>query len=115
MALATSGSMEMAPDRLGCFAINHRGQRLNRSLLYFAQAAEVCQQPLARACAYARNLQQLRIAVAHLAALAMVADSEAVALVADDLHHVQHGRAAVEHDGLVFVAVDVDHFFALGD
>ena len=55
------------------------------------------------------------VAVAHLAALAVVGDGEAVALVADLLDEVQHGRAAVEDDGLVLLAVDVDDLFALGD
>jgi hypothetical protein len=45
----------------------------------------------------------------------MIADGEAVALVADELDEMQHRRAAVEDDGLVFVAVEVDDFFALGD
>ncbi len=55
------------------------------------------------------------VAVAHLAALAVVGDGEAVALVADLLDEVQDGRAAVEDDGVVLLAVDVDDLFALGD
>ena len=55
------------------------------------------------------------VAVAHLAALAVVGDGEAVALVADLLDQVQHGRAAVEDHGLVLLPVDVDDLFALGD
>jgi hypothetical protein len=45
----------------------------------------------------------------------MIADGEAVALVADELHQVQDGGAAVEDDGILLVAVEVDDFFALGD
>ena len=45
----------------------------------------------------------------------MIADGEAVALVADELDEMQDRRAAVEDDGLVFVAVEIDDFFALGD
>jgi hypothetical protein len=45
----------------------------------------------------------------------MVANGEAMTLVADDLDEMEDGGAAVEHDGFVLVAVEVDHFFALGD
>ena len=45
----------------------------------------------------------------------MIADGEAVALVADELDEMEDGGAAVEDNGLVFVAVDVDDFFFLGD
>ena len=56
-----------------------------------------------------------RVAVAHLAALAMVGDGEAMALVADLLDQVQHRRAAIEHDWLLLLSVDVDDLLALGD
>ena len=59
--------------------------------------------------------KQLRIAVAHGAALAMVADGEAMAFVADELDEMQNGRAAVENDRLVFVSVEINDFFFLGD
>jgi hypothetical protein len=55
------------------------------------------------------------VAVAHGPALAVIADGEAVALVADELDEMQDRRAAVEDDGLVFIAVEIDDFFALGD
>jgi len=45
----------------------------------------------------------------------MIADGEAMALVADELDEMENRRAAVEDDGLVFVAVEIDNFFALGD
>jgi hypothetical protein len=45
----------------------------------------------------------------------MVANGEAVTLVADDLDEMEDGRAAIENDGLVFVAVQINYFFALGD
>jgi hypothetical protein len=45
----------------------------------------------------------------------VVADGEAVALVADDLDEMEDGRAAVEDDGVVFLAVEVDDLFLLGD
>ncbi len=57
----------------------------------------------------------LRLAVAHGAALAMIADGETVALVADELDQMQHRRMAVEDHRLLLVAVEVDDLFALGD
>ena len=73
------------------------------------------EQALAGDAAYAGDGVELGVAVAHLAALAVVGDGEAVAFVADLLDDVQDGRAAVEDDGVVFLAVDVDDLFALGD
>ena len=65
--------------------------------------------------AYAGDVVEFASAVAHLAALAVVGDGEAVALVADALDDVEDGGAAVKDDGVVFLAVDVDDLFALGD
>ena len=45
----------------------------------------------------------------------MVAYGEAMALVADDLNEMKDGRAAVEDDGLILVAVNVDDFFFFCD
>src|ERR1700691_3628842 len=73
------------------------------------------QQALAGAGAYAGDGEELGVAVAHLAALAVVGDGEAVRLVADALDQMQDGRAAVEDDGLVFLSVEVDDFFSFGD
>src|SRR5580700_5218810 len=61
------------------------------------------------------NGVELAGAVAHLAALAVIGDGKAVRFVADLLDHMQHGRAAVEYDGLILLSVDVDDLFALGD
>jgi hypothetical protein len=84
-------------------------------LLDVAEAAEVGEKPLAGLRAYAGDIEKLGVAVAHGAALAMIADGEAVALVADELDEMEDRGAAVEDDGLVFVAVYVNNFFALGD
>ncbi len=69
-------------------------------------------QPLAGLRTDAGNIQKLRITIAHGPALAMVADGEAMALIANELDEMQHGAAAVENDGLVFIAVEVDDFFS---
>ena len=44
------------------------------------------------------TFHQFARAVAHLAALAVVGDGEAMGFVADHLDEVQDGRAAVQHD-----------------
>ena len=53
--------------------------------------------------------------IPHGAALPVIADGEAMALIANQLDKMEHGSAAVEDDGLVFVAVEVDDLFLLGD
>ena len=65
--------------------------------------------------AYAGDVVELAGAVAHLAALAVVGDGEAVGLVADLLDDMEDGRAAVEDDGVVLLAVDVDDLFFFCD
>src|SRR5262245_44628963 len=76
------------------------------SLLHGTNAAEVLQEPLARALADAGDFQQLGFAIAHLPALAMESDREAMRFVAHHLSQVQHGRVAVEHHRVVFLAED---------
>ena len=110
-----SAGAEVPPDGFGGFAGDDGGEGLRRGLLDVAEAAKVGEEALAGLRADAGDVQELRIAVAHGAALAMIADGEAMAFVANELHEMEHGRAAVENDGLVFVAVEVDDFFALGD
>ena len=73
------------------------------------------QQALPCLRADAGDVEELGAAVAHGAALAVVADGEAVALVADHLDEMEDGRAAVEDDGIVFRAVEVDDLFFFGD
>ena len=80
-----------------------------------ADAAEVGEEALARGRAYAGDVVEFAGAVAHFAAFAVVADRETMRLVADLLDDVEDGRAAVEDDGIVFLTVDVDDLFALGD
>ena len=75
--------MKVLPDSFGCLARNNGGERFRRGLLDVAQAAEVGKEPLASLRADAGNVQEFRVAVAHGAAVAVVADGEAMALVAD--------------------------------
>ena len=105
----------MVADAFGCGSVDYGGEGVGAGLLDAADAAEVFEQALAGAGAYAGDGEQFAVAVAHLAALAMVGDGEAVALVADLLDEVEDRGAAVEDDGFVFLSVDVDDLFAFGD
>ncbi len=73
------------------------------------------EQALAGLRAHAGNLQQLGFAVAHGPALAVIADGKAMALIANELDKMQHRRAAVEDDRLVFAAMDVNDLFLFRD
>ena len=106
---------EVAADFFGDGGADYGGEGVGVGLADAADAAEVFQQALAGARADAGDGVQFGVAVAHLAALAVVGDGEAVGFVADLLDEVQHGRAAVEDDGVGLLAVDVDDLFALGD
>src|ERR1700754_2972102 len=84
-------------------------------LLQRAHTSKVLQQALTRSWPDSRNLIELTHTVAHLAAFAMVTNREAMRFITNLLDHVQHGAAAIKHHGLIFLPVDVDNFFALGD
>jgi hypothetical protein len=106
---------EVAEDCFGLVAGDDRGEGGGIGLLHSLNATEVFEQAAGRADANPRNLEQFGGAVAHLPALAVEGDGEAVSLVADLLHEVQHRRVMVENNRLVFLSVDVDDFFPLGD
>ncbi len=91
------------------------GEGVGGGLLDAADGAEVLEEALAGAGADAGDGVELGVAVADLAAFAVVGDGEAVALVADLLDEMEDGGAAVEDDGVVFLAEDVDDLFAFGD
>ncbi len=91
------------------------GEGVGGGLLDAADGAEVLEQALAGAGADAGDGVELGVAVADFAAFAVVGDGEAMALVADLLDEMEDGGAAVEDDGVVFLAEDVDDLFALGD
>src|SRR5208283_4144788 len=107
--------MEMLPDGLCGFAGDDGGEGFRAGLLHIAQAAEVGKQALAGLRAHTGNLEQLGVSIAHRPALAMIADGKAMALVANELDKMQHRRAAIEDDGLVFAAVDVNNLFLFRD
>jgi hypothetical protein len=107
--------VEVGVDLLGGFGGDDGGEALETGGGNAAQAAEVLEEALAGTGADAGDGEELGIAVAHFAAFAMVSDGEAVALVANALDQMQDGGAAIEDDGLVFLAVEVDDFFSLGD
>jgi hypothetical protein len=107
--------MEMPPDGLGGFVGEDGGEGFGGGVLDVAEGAEVGEEALAGLGADAGNVEQFGVAVTHGAALAMVADGEAVTLVADGLNEMENGRAAVEDDGVVFLTVEVDDLFLFGD
>ena len=107
--------VKVSPNRFCCLSGHYGGQGFGGGLLDVAEAAEVSEESPAGLRTDAGDGQQLGVAVAHGAALAMVADGEAVALVADELDQMQNRRPAVEDDQLLLVAVAVDDLFALGD
>ena len=107
--------MKMRPDRLCGLLVHHRRQRFRSGCLHLAQTPKVRQQPLPRTSAHARDLQQFRIPVAHLAPLAMIPNRKPMALVANQLHQMQHRRTPIEHHRFVFAAIHVNHFLALGN
>lgn len=107
--------LEVIEDRFGLGAIDDGAEGGGVSAANGLHTAEVFQQPSHGGLADAGNLQQLVGAVAHLAALAVECDGEAMGFVADDLNDVQDGRMVVEDYRFVFLPVDVYDFFALGD
>jgi hypothetical protein len=109
------GGVEVGVDLLGGFGGDYGGERIKVGGGDAAQAAEVLEEALAGARADAGDGEEFRIAVAHLAALAVIGDGEAVRLVANALDEMQDRGAAVEDDGLVLLAVEVDDFFSFRD
>jgi len=107
------GGVEVVVDLLGGFGGDYGGEGIEVGGGDAAQAAEVLEEALAGAGADTGDGEEFRIAVAHLAALAVIGDGEAVRLVANALDEMQDRGAAVEDDGLVLLAVEVDDFFSL--
>jgi hypothetical protein len=107
--------VEVAPDGVGGFAVDDCGEGFGGGGLDVAERAEVGEEALACLWADAGNVVELGVAVTHGAALAMIADSEAMALVADGLNEMEDGRAAVEDDGVVLLAVEVNDLLFFGD
>jgi hypothetical protein len=105
----------VTPDGFGGLAGDYGGEGFGGGLLNVAEAAEVGQEALAGLGAYAGDVEQFGGAIADGAALTVIADGETVALVADELDEMEDRGAAVEDYGLVFVAVDIDDLFLLGD
>ena len=106
---------EMIEDRLRLSPRDYCRQCRGIGLLDCLHASEMFQQPPGCALANSRNLPQFGGAVAHLPALAMECNREAVSLVANQLHQVQYRRVMIERNRLTLLPVDVNNFFALGD
>src|SRR5579871_684107 len=100
--------IEVGANTLGGGGADYGGEGVGAGLFDSADASEVFEQALAGTGTYAGDGEEFGVAVAHLAALAVVGDGEAVALVADFLDEVQDGGAAVQDYGFVLLSVDVD-------
>jgi len=107
--------VEVFVDGFGGFSWDYGGEGFGGGLLDVSQAAEVGEKALSCLRAYAGDVEEFAVSIPHGAALAVITDGEAVALVADELDEMKDGGAAVKDDGLVFVAVEVDDFFLFCD
>lgn len=107
--------MQARIDSFRGFSGDDGGEGFDVGLLDAAEAAEVLKEAGSGALAYAGDGEQLGVAVAHFAALAVVGDGEAVRLVTDALDEVQYGGTALEDNRIVFLSVEVDQFFAFCD
>ena len=107
--------VEVLPDGVGGFAGDDGGEGFGGGVLDVAEGAEVGEEALAGLRADAGNVVQLGVAVAHGPALAVIADGEAMALIANELDEMKDGRAAIEDDGLFLIAVEVNDFFPFRD
>src|SRR6185437_9975668 len=107
--------MKMRMNSFRRFPGDDGGEGFDAGLFDAAEAAEVLEEAGSGALSYAGNGQQLGVAVAYFTALAVVGDGETVGFIADPLNEVQNGGATLQHDGIVFLSVEVDQFFALCD
>ncbi len=108
-------AIEVCADGLGGLCVDDCGEGVDGGLLDAADRAEMGNEAFAGGVADAGDAEEFGVAVAHFAALSVVGDGEAVGFVADALNEVEDGRAAVEHDRVVFLAVNVDDLFFFGD
>src|SRR5208282_2951346 len=105
----------MFEDGFGLGFGHHCRQRRYVGLLHGLQAAEMLQETTGGRFAYAGDFSQFGDSVSDLAALAMKGYGEAMGFIANLLHQMQDGRMMVEHDGVVFLSVNVNDFFSLSD
>ncbi len=107
--------VEIGADEGGGGRADYSGECIGGGLLDAPDRAEVLEEALPGAGTDARDRVELRVTVADLAAFAVVGDGEAMGFVPYFLDEVKDGGAAVEDDGVVLLAVDVDDLLALSD
>src|SRR5271170_3574639 len=107
--------VEEAVDGVGGLAWDDGSERADVGFFDAPDASEVLDEAGASERADSWDREQLRVSVAHLAALAVIGDGKAVRFVANSLHEMQHWGAAVENDRIVFLAIEVYDFFPLGN
>ena len=105
----------MGQDFFGGFAGDDFGEAVDAGALEVGDAAEFAEELAGGGWADAGDVAEGGLGLALAAAEAVEGDGETVGFVADLLDQVEYGVVAVELDGLVFLAVEVEDFFFLGD
>src|ERR1035438_2570035 len=105
----------MFEDSLRLYLCDDRRECRDVSLLHRLQAAEMFEEPSRGRFAHSGDFAEFGRAITDLAPLAMERHSESMGFIADQLNQVEHRGMMVEHDGIVFLPVNVNDFFALGD
>ena len=107
--------VEVGQDFFGGFAGDDFGEGVEAGALDVGDAAEFAEEFAGGGGADAGDFAEGGFGLALGAAEAVEGDGETVGLVADRLDEVEDGVVAVELDGLVFLAVEVEDFFFFGD
>jgi hypothetical protein len=109
------GGVEVGEDFFGGFAGDYFGESVDASALDVGDAAELAEELAGGGGADAGDVAEGGFGLALGAAEAVEGDGEAMGLVADLLDQVEDRVVAVELDGLVFLAVEVEDLFLFGD
>ena len=113
--LADRLGIEVSEDLFGGFAGDDLGEGVEAGALEVGDAAEFAEELAGGGWADAGDIAESGLGLAFAAAEAVEGDGEAVGFVADLLDEVEDRVVAVELDGLVFLAVEVEDLFLFGD
>src|SRR5512146_3042594 len=64
---------------------------------------------------HALDVQQLAVPIANLASLTVISHRKSVSFVSNLLYQVKCWRVPVKHDWIVFLPVEIEDLFSLGD
>ena len=109
------GGVEVGEDFFGGFSGDDFGEGVDAGALDVGHAAKFAEELAGGGGTDSRDVAEGGFGLALGAAEAVEGDGETVGLVADLLDQVEDGVVAVELDGLVFLAVEVEDFFLFGD